>query len=47
MKGFCGRTSEKHFDPTENVTKLKFIKIKQQIITEFGEGTRTNKVVLK
>jgi len=47
MKGFCGRTSEKLFDPTENVTRLKFIKRKQQTITEFGEGTRTSKVVLR
>jgi hypothetical protein len=47
MKGFWGRTSEKLFDPIENVTKLKFIKIKQQTITEFGKETRTSKVVLR
>jgi hypothetical protein len=47
MTGFCGRTSEKLFDPIEYVTKLKSIKRKRQTITEFGEGTGTSKIVLR
>jgi len=40
MKGFCGRTSEKLFGPTENLTKPKYVKKKQQTTNEFGAGTR-------
>jgi hypothetical protein len=46
MKEFYGRTSEKVFGPKENLTKLKFVKKKQQTTNEFCEVTRKSKVIL-